>query len=264
MNELEVVNSVYALGKMGATLCVDSQPNPVLDPLFAAVERVAPSMGPVGLANCVWGFGKLNMRWREMPRSAQAALAAQFQAVGPRLGPQAVSSVLAGFAAMDTTWMLLQRSIRYSIETSIIKARVAEMNEQTVSMTLWGLAALKADRAVLQPQVFRPLFDGFVGTGAALKSQGLCSALYGLSVLGWEWGDLPQEVRVTFESYCANSRRWGNTHVFISTPCFDPRPLSSLHCIVASVNQTLFVTVTVTVTVTIIILIVIVIVYVHT
>ena len=220
---------MYALGKIGVSWGGEqsSRSRPVLDALLLAVERVAPSMDAVGLANTIWGLGKADTRWQGLPRSTQAALAAQFQRLGNRLGPHAVSSALVGLVGMHSTWPLLQNSIRNSIETSIIRASVSEMNEQTVSMTLWGLAALKANRGSVQQQCFTRLFEGFVSTGGLLTSQGLCSALYGLSVLGWGWEELPAQVTVTFESFCVNSKRFGLSYARLIIHTF---PLIFLSC----------------------------------
>lgn len=102
MNELEVCNVVYALGKLGVRW--ENDLNETLrDQIVEDLLRVMPFMGHIGLSNVLWGLGKMSAPWANLPLRLRAALVEQLTR-SPRSGPmnaQAFSKCVVGLSRMD-------------------------------------------------------------------------------------------------------------------------------------------------------------------
>lgn len=65
MNELEVVNVIYSLGKMNV-MWSKSLPTSFKNVLLKELERVTPEMSPTAISNTLWAMGKCGVSWRSL------------------------------------------------------------------------------------------------------------------------------------------------------------------------------------------------------
>ena len=102
MNELEVCNVIYALGKMGVRWGNDLSET-LREQIVEDLLRVIPFMGHIGLSNVIWGLGKMAAPWANLPVRLRIALVEQLTR-SSRSGPmnaQAFSKCVVGMSRMD-------------------------------------------------------------------------------------------------------------------------------------------------------------------
>lgn len=105
MSEQEIVNSVYALGKLGVSALSDMSEASRLQ-LFVALTLQAPSMSSPGIVMTLLGLGRLQLRWTELPHRVKSTLSETCARVLRLVeNDSVVSSILHGLASVDAKWV---------------------------------------------------------------------------------------------------------------------------------------------------------------
>ena len=101
MNEMTLVNTVYALGKMECPY--GALPPTARHHLGCELIRLGEVMGPAAVGNVVWALGKMKARWGILPVALRGALCRRLVAMSP-LGGHALTMAYTGLAKMGVRW----------------------------------------------------------------------------------------------------------------------------------------------------------------
>jgi transposase len=102
MDEQEVGNTVYALGRMGVRWL--EAPSEVCGELLGAVEARCPLMAPAGVVMTLLGLSRLKLRWERLPSSLRTALTEASARILRTASDRTVSSLVHALAAVGANW----------------------------------------------------------------------------------------------------------------------------------------------------------------
>ena len=224
MNENEIVNSIYSLGKMECRW--SSLPGKTQRNLFIDAQRVSSDMSESAVSNTLWygldntpymqshnqkifntlsnehlsdfrGFGKMGVAWKYMAPETRGALSVRLVMVSP-MCPHSTSITFTGLNKMGAIWDTLPAPVRAALESSCPLS--SQASEQIVANILHSLGSMGASYSEdLLDETKHRLESSFAAVASSFTSQGLSNAVYGFARMGHRCESWSEHLLHSFE-----------------------------------------------------------------